>query len=137
MLSDCSIFLQFFLACTQISIICLHSFVIIAQSHPGEGYPQYCVILSTASILSTMRCVSNCWQTISLYCFTNECWDVMSCLLTGRHILCLKSPQRERVEILKQRLLWSPGLSANVCRLRLTISISGDEYAPSIRELPG
>jgi hypothetical protein len=40
------------------------------------------------------------------------------------------------MDIMKHRLLWSPGLSANVSILRLTIYISGDLYAPSIGEMP-
>ncbi len=71
-----------------------------------------------------------------MYLLTIDCWDVTRRLLTGWHILYLNSPRRERVEISKQRLLWSPGLSANVNMHKLTISTSGDLYAPSMGDLP-
>jgi hypothetical protein len=136
LLSGLRIFLHFFSACTLISVICLYSLMIIAQSQPGEGYPQYCVILSTASILSKMRKITNRPQTIALYLLTDGCWDVTRRPLTGWHILYLNSPRREQVEILKQKLLWSPGLSTNVSMHKLTIFTSGDLYAPSMGDLP-
>jgi hypothetical protein len=117
-------------------VICLYSLMIITRSQPGKGYPQYHVILSTASNRSTMRWISNCSRVISLYLLTNDGWDVTSRQLTGRHILYLNSPRREQVEISKQRLLWSPKLSANVSMNKLTISTSEDLYAPSTRDLP-
>ena len=80
-----------------------------------------------------MQCISNCLQTISLYLLTVDgCWEVISRLFTGR----LKSQRREQVDISNHRLLWSPGLSASVSMLKLTISSSRDLYAPSIGELP-
>ncbi len=132
-LSGRKIFLQFFSACTLISFICLYSLMIIATSQPGKGFPQHRVILSTASKHSTMRWISNCLWTISLYCRTNDGWDVTSRQLTGRHTLYQNSPRSERVEISKQRLRWLPGLYANVSIHKLTISTSGDFYDPSIR----
>ncbi len=110
--------------------------MIIARSHPGEGYPQYLAILFTASILSIIWWISNCSWTISLYLLTDDCWEVTKRLLIGRHILCLKLPSSEWVDMSKHRLLWSPGLCANVSIIKLTMSISKDLYAPSIGDLP-
>ncbi len=132
LLSGLRIFIHFFSACTLISAICLYSLIIIAQSQPGEGYPQYCVILSMASILLTMQWIRNCLQMIALYLLTDNCWDVTRRLLTGWHILYLNSSKREQVEISSKRLLWSPRLSANISMHKLTISTSGDLYAPSM-----
>ncbi len=135
-LSGRKIFLLFFLPCTLISVICLYSLMIIAQSQHGKGYPQYCVILSTASNCSTMRGILTCSWTILLYLLTNDGWDVTSRQLTGQNILYLNSPRREQVKISKQRLLWSPRISANVSMHKLTISTSKDLYAPSMGDLP-
>jgi hypothetical protein len=100
--------------------------IIIARNHLGAGYPQYRIILSTASILSTILCISNCFLTILLHLLTESVWDVTSRQLMGWQILYLNYPWSKRVDTSNSKDQWSPGLSAKFSMARLTISTSDD-----------
>jgi hypothetical protein len=132
LLSGHRIFWHFFSACCRISVICLYSLMIMALSQPGGGYPQYLVILSTAASLSLIWRSSICSLTIALYLSTYACCEVTRHLLTGLHTLCQNTPSRNLVDTSNISDLLSPGLSLKFSMARLTTSILGDLYPPSM-----